>query len=208
MNDKIEIELAEDEDLARAKAWWKENGSSIIGGVLIGTSLVVGYNYWNSYQENHALEVAQLYEQFSQSPTSNDALDALLVEDSSSAYAQLARLNAAKEAAQAGDLDRAEALLNGALDSSPDRGLKAVTVLRLATVYQANGKVDAAIELLTGNVDAGLPLMQARADELLGDIYAQKGEADTARKHYQSAITSLTEIGQPVQFVQLKLDNL
>ena len=50
MNDKIDIELAEDEDLARAKAWWKENGSSIIGGVLIGTVVVFGYKYWQIYQ--------------------------------------------------------------------------------------------------------------------------------------------------------------
>ena len=68
MNDKIDIELAEDEDLARAKAWWKENGSSIIGGVVIGTCLVLGYNFWQSYQEDLAREVAQLYEQYALAP--------------------------------------------------------------------------------------------------------------------------------------------
>ena len=208
MNDKIDIELAEDEDLARAKAWWKENGSSIIGGVLIGTAMVVGYNYWNTYQEKHALKVAQLYESYSQAPASSEALDALLGADKNSAYAQLARLEAAKAAADSEDFEQAEVLLAGLLDNSPDRGLEAVAVLRLATVYMAGGKLDSARDLLEQNTDSGLPLMQARVDELLGDIYAQSGDRDKARMHYESAAASLTETGQSAQLVQLKLDNL
>lgn len=208
MNDKIDIELAEDEDLARAKAWWKENGSSIIGGVLIGTALVVGYNYWKTYQENHALKVAELYESFSQAPGGGEALDALLNEDKRSAYAQLARLEAARAAADNQDFDQAKSLLTGLLDSSPDAGLEAVAVLRLANVHLAGGEVDAARELLEGYTDSGLPLMQARVEELLGDIYAQGGERDEARTHYESAIANLARIGQPAALVQLKLDNL
>ena len=90
MNDKINLGIAEDEDLVRAKAWWKENGSSIIGGILIGTTMVVGYNFWQSYQEKHASEVAVLYEQYTQSSNSGAALGALLEVDDKTSYAQLA----------------------------------------------------------------------------------------------------------------------
>ena len=63
MNDKINIEIPEDEDVARAKAWWKENGSSIIGGVVIGTALVVGYNFWNQFKDTKAEQASVLYQQ-------------------------------------------------------------------------------------------------------------------------------------------------
>ncbi len=208
MNDKIDIELAEDEDLARAKAWWKENGSSIIGGVLIGTVMVFGYKYWQTYQENHAHEVAQLYEKYSQTPQDSVALDSLLAVDDTAVYAQLGRLTAAKEAVDAGQFDQAEQLLNSVLESKIDDGLRSIAILRLATIFLANGKQDAALELLEKHANSELSLMQARREELMGDIYLQKGDGVKAKEYYESSINSLTQTGQAVQLVQLKLDNL
>ncbi len=208
MNDKIDLGIAEDEDLVRAKAWWKENGSSIIGGVLIGTVLVFGYNFWQSYQVKHAAEVAGLYEQYNQSPEDSVALEALLDFDDKAAYTQLARMTAAKIATDAGEFEKAEQLLQSVLDAKTDDGLRSVAVLRLATVYLANTKQDAALALLDAQSNSGLPLMQARVQELQGDIYLQKGDADKARGFYESSIVSMQQIGQPFVLIQLKLDNL
>lgn len=208
MNDKIDIGMAEDEDLVRAKAWWKENGSSIIGGVLIGTALVFGYNFWQSYQEKHASEVAGLYEQYTQAPEEGASLDALLKADDRSTYTQLARMTAAKAATDAGELEKAEQLLNSILESKTDAGIRSVAVLRLATVYLANAKQDAALTLLEAQANTDLLLMQARIEELQGDIYLQKGDTEKARGYYESSIASMQEIGQPSTLIQLKLDNL
>jgi predicted negative regulator of RcsB-dependent stress response len=207
MNDKIDLGIAEDEDLVRARAWWKENGSSIIGGVLIGTAMVFGYNFWQSYQEKHASEVAVLYEQYTQSSDNGAALDALLESDDKASYAQLARMAAAKSAMDAGNAQQAENLLKGVLESKTDDGLRSVAVLRLATVYMANDKLEAALQLLDSH-DTGLSLFQARAQELQGDIYQQKGDSDKARELYASSIANSQQLGQPSLLTQLKLDNL
>ncbi len=208
MNDKINIGIAEDEDLVRAKAWWKENGSSIIGGVLIGTVMVVGYNFWQSYQEKHASEVAALYANYNNSPDDSAALDALLEVDDKATYTQLARLTAAKVAMEADDLELSESLLQGILSSQSDDSLRSVAVLRLANVYLANDKPDAALDLLDAQPGAGLPLFQARVQELQGDTYLLKGDAEKAASFYESSIAAMQLLGQPYVLIQLKLDNL
>ncbi len=94
------------------------------------------------------------------------------------------------------------------LDTKADDGLRSVAVLRLATVYLADSKQDAALALLDAQSNSGLPLLQARVQELQGDIYLQKGDADKARGFYESSIVSMQQIGQPFVLIQLKLDNL
>lgn len=208
MNDKIEIELAEDEDLARARAWWKDNGSSIIGGIAIGTAMVVGYNYWQSYQADHAEKVAELYEAQTRAPGDEVALNALIDLDGESTYAQLARMTSAREAMDAKQYEKAESLLKGVLTSSKDKGLIAVARLRLATVYLAQNKSDDVITLLDTQENSGIALQQAREDELKGDAYLQKGDKAKVRALYQSSIDALAEAGQSAGLVQIKLDNL
>lgn len=208
MNDKIDIELAEDEDLIRAKAWWKENGSSIIAGIVIGTTMVVGYNYWQRYQEKHALQVAQLYEAYSQAPQDNEALDQLLAVDSTAVYSQLARLTAAKQAVEAEQYDQAEKMLEEVMTSADDQGLRSVAILRKAAVYLAQDKTDDALALLDKQAAFSAPLMQARIAELKADANLAKGEAELARGLYESSISLLEEAGQAATLVQLKLDNL
>jgi len=208
MNDKIEIELAEDEDLARARAWWKENGSSIIGGIAIGTAMVVGYNYYQSYQADHAEQVATLYEVQTQAPDDEVALGALIDLDGKSTYAQLARMTSARKAMDAKQYDKAESLLNGVLTTSKDNGLKAVATLRLATVYLAQSKSDEVIKLLDAQASSNIPLQRATENELKGDAYFQKGDKEQSAKFYQASIDALTEAGQSAGLVQIKLDNL
>ncbi len=208
MNDKIDIELAEDEDMARAKAWWKENGSSIIAGIVIGTIIVVGYNYWKTYKENHALQIAQLYEDYTATPDDQGALDKLVQADTSAVYSQLARMNAAKQAHDAQEFDQAEKLLGEVMSATDDQGLRAVAALRLALVYLAQDKPAEAIGLLDKQTGLALPLMQARVAELKADAYLKQGDSQTAQELYQSSIDLLGEAGQPANLVQLKLDNL
>ena len=208
MNDKIEIELAEDEDLVRARAWWKENGSSIIAGIAIGVVMVVGYNYWQSYQDNRANEVAQLYEAYVQAPNDEAVLDALVDANASSTYAQLARMTSARKAADDQQYDQAAALLKEVLASGTDSGLKAVAALRLATVYLSQNKPDEAIQVLDAQADSDIALQQARMSETKADAYLQKGDQAQARALYQSSINALTGAGQPATLVQLKLDNI
>ena len=57
------LQFSGDPDMDRAKAWWNEHGRSIVGGVVIGLSAVVGFNYWQNYQQTQAGDASILFEQ-------------------------------------------------------------------------------------------------------------------------------------------------
>lgn len=208
MNDKIDIEIAEDEDLARAKAWWKENGSSIITGVAVGTAMVVGFNFWQTYQDKQTLEVAKLYETYADNSQTSDTLEALLEKNSDAVYAQLARFKAAKTAVDNSQFEQAENLLNDIINSKTDEGLRLVATLRLANVYLAQNKLGEVLILLAEKGQTDLPLMQGRVSELMADAHAANGDIEQAKAAYLVSIERFTQTRQPVVLVQLKLDNL
>ena len=39
----------EEEQVEKLKAWLKENGLSIVMGIIIGVGGIGGYNYWNPF---------------------------------------------------------------------------------------------------------------------------------------------------------------
>lgn len=36
----------EEQQIEAAKKWWKENGSSIVTGLMLGLAVLFGYRYW------------------------------------------------------------------------------------------------------------------------------------------------------------------
>ena len=42
--------LTEEEQVEQLKKWWKENGLSIVGGVVVGLALVFGWRSWQHHQ--------------------------------------------------------------------------------------------------------------------------------------------------------------
>ena len=51
----------EDEQVEKLKTWLKENGMSIVFGVIIGVGGIGGYNYWNHYQQTRAAAASAQY---------------------------------------------------------------------------------------------------------------------------------------------------
>ena len=50
----IDPRYSEDEQAERLKEWWKKNGTSVIVGVVIGVSAIVGVNLWRNYTQTQA----------------------------------------------------------------------------------------------------------------------------------------------------------
>ena len=67
-----DIVLTEEEQAERVKAWWKENGSSVITGAIVGLGLIAGYNYWQDWQRQDTEAASAAYE---------DLLDAMVTPD-------------------------------------------------------------------------------------------------------------------------------
>mgnify|MGYP001818474615 CR=1 FL=1 len=92
----------EEEQVEKLKAWLKENGLSIVLGIVVGVGGIGGYNYWTHLQETTAAEASAQYSNLMEAlQAGNDEqvqqrADTLLADYSSTEYAVLARLALAR----------------------------------------------------------------------------------------------------------------
>ncbi len=208
MNDKIDIELVEDEDVARVKAWWRDNGTSIIAGVAIGTAVVVGYNYWTSHKEQKAIAASELYQQAISENGDATLVEQLSANNKDSAYAALAQLKLAKDQIDGKDFVAAIRTLESALADSKEPAMQQFIRLRLAIAKLAAGDNEGALTLVRSSDLANDESLTARLKEIEGDALANTGDAEAAALAYQAALDAPPFAGQSRQFLQLKLDNL
>ncbi len=211
MAEERHLQLALDDDTARARAFWKENGRSIVAGVLLGLGGIAGFNYWKSYQQTQGEQASILFEQLQSGQADADVksvADQLKADFRSTAYADLAALAMAKTLVEASDLDAAVRELTWVMDNTKDSGFRHISRLRLAAVLLAQKTPDKALKILE-IADKGS--FESRYQELLGDAFAQRGLAgddDLARSAYERSLLTLPEGASHVGLVQLKLDNI
>jgi len=200
----------DDEQVEKLKAWLKENGLSIILGIVLGAGGIGGYKYWQEYQKNRASEASTHFEsllgalQAGDSKTLQQQADILTADFESTDYAQLARLALARSYVDNGDFVQAETELQAVVGSAGQSPLAYVARTRLAAVQIQNGRLDQALATL----DVDFPdAFVARVEELRGDALAGKGQLSEARDAYQKA-----QRAQPgpadAGFLKQKLDDL
>ena len=59
----MEIYETEEEQVAALKDWWKENGTSVITGVIAAVLIVAGWNFWQSHQKDKMSQASTVYQQ-------------------------------------------------------------------------------------------------------------------------------------------------
>lgn len=207
----MDIHRTEEEQVEALKAWWAENGRSAVFGIALGLGAIFGYRAWQAHEVAQAEAASLRYEELliaMQQPGSNEIrgrAEALLREHPDGAYAVFANMVLAREAVDAGDLDRAEALLASARRANRDDVLDLELRLRLAQVQSARGRHDEALALL--DVEAGAHYAAA-FEELRGDIEARRGNSVQARAAYERALAAARAAGADAGVLELKLDNL
>ena len=207
----MEINETEEQRIEHIKAWWKENASSVITGLLLGLALLFGAKSWFAYQDRRAEEASNIYVTMSGALARGDenlvreSAGSLIEEYSSSPYATLAALTLAKLHLAHNELEAAHAQLQWALDKSDAAPLRPLLRLRLARVMVAEGKLDETEALLAQSTPdkAYAPLY----NELKGDINAARGAVDEARAQYELALATLPPESAERHLVQLKYDN-
>ena len=207
----MEINETDEQRLETIKAWWKENASSIITGLLLGLALLFGAKSWYAYQDRKGEEASNIYVSMmsalarGEEGLVTDRAGILIGDYSSSPYATLAALALAKLKLDHGELEAARAQLQWALDKSGSKSLRPLLSLRMARVMMAQGKLDEAEALLAQSPpeSAYAPLY----DELKGDIHAARGAIDEARAEYENALAALPPESAEHQLLQLKYEN-
>ena len=207
----MEINETDEQRLESIKAWWKENASSIITGLLLGLALLFGAKSWFAYQDRKAEEASNIYVTMTsalargEESLVTDRAGVLIGEYSSSPYATLAALTLAKLKLDQGELEAAHAQLQWALDKSGSETLRPLVRLRLARVMVAEGKLDEAGALLAKSPPDGA--YAPMYNELKGDIHAARGAVDEARAEYEIALAALPPESAEHRLLQLKYEN-
>ena len=199
----------EEEQIESLKKWWKENGTSVVVGLVVGFGALIGGNYWMQYNEtqsqNASLEFSQLQDDMQQSLDASVMTrgDHIINNFSDTPYAVLSAFAIAKLKVDEGDLLSARARLQWVLDNSKQTEFLHMARIRMATVMLAEDNADGALALIN-TVEAGeyLPLYE----ELKGDIYAAKSQKGQARSAYERALKANDKGDNSM--LQMKLDDL
>jgi predicted negative regulator of RcsB-dependent stress response len=215
---------SDEEQIEALKSWWKENGSSLITGVIVVLAVFFGVRQWQAGQDAKAGMASDLYQQIADIAIDNlttavddNARQAALVSFNQlktdfpdSVYTRYAALAVAKFQVEQGQLEEAAQALQWVLDN-PDLGLiqesdeemVKVARLRLARVKVAQEQYQTALDLLNG-VEAGT--FTTGFAEAEGDALYGLGRREEALAAYQRALAANTETN-PV-LLQLKMQDL
>ncbi|MEJ2692421.1 MAG: tetratricopeptide repeat protein [Candidatus Thiodiazotropha sp.] len=169
----------EEEQVEALKRWWKENGTSVIAGVVIGLGGVFGWQAWNNYQDR-------------------------VGSDASLAFNQLVsaqHLIQANLKLEQGEPAAARSQLEWAMGQANNESLKQLAQLNLARILLSDGDLDGAEKLAT--VESGG--FAGEFAQLRGDIAAKRGDKQAAFDAYTLAMTQETSNRN---LLQMKLDDL
>ncbi len=191
----MDVYKTDEEQAEMLKRWLRDNGLSLVTGIMLGVAVLYGIKSWSEYGVRKAESASGLYLQFlGESAKGLDVAvkqyDVLVKDFSDSEYTVLASLNMAKLQAGKNDLTAARAHLQWALDHARDDGTKHIARLRLARMQMADGDVDAADKLITGIAD---PSFTTLYEELRGDIAMARGKMDEAHAAYERALAAMPE---------------
>ncbi|NKB75871.1 MAG: tetratricopeptide repeat protein [Gammaproteobacteria bacterium] len=205
MAEREKPKFTEDEDMERARAFWKSNGSSIVGGIVLGLAAIVGYNYWQYLEKNEGEGASSLFDQIAAGKEAMTVADDLIEGYSGSPYASLGALAAAKTAVESNDIEKAKTYLNWILSNSKDEGILHIARLRLGAVLLSAKNSSEALSLL--KIEE-MSTFASRYHELIGDANVQLGNVAEAKEAYQRSLDTSSIASGGRQLIQLKLENV
>ncbi len=202
---------SEQEDLEKLKSWWKNYGTALIMGILLGLAVLVGNKYWQKYKEELRVTASAIYDQliYDLRRKKHDAVrdrgDRLIEDFASTPYAAKAALILARLSFDAGDNDTAVRRLQWAMEHASDSAVEHTARLRLARLLMDKGMTKEAFSLIDVKDQSGF---EAEYQELRGDLLVLEGRKDEARAAYRAAIDALS-VGSPYRRILImKLDDL
>ena len=199
----------EEQQVEALKTWWKENGTAVIIGALLGIGALGGWRGWGWYQEKQAVNASDIFSSVQESMIAGDRAsfqeqaETLRTDYASTPYAVLATLHEAKAQAEQGELKAAAESLHWAIKHSAQSSIRDVARIRLARVLVADHKLDAAQAVIDQEFSEGY---RSLVHEIQGDILIARGEPEQAKQAYDLALESARASG--VEFLQMKRDDL
>lgn len=199
----------EEEQVEALKRWWKENGISTIVGIVVGIALILGWNYWRSYNKEQAAQASALYDQLlttvdaGNKESAEKLAERVQAEFGNTPYALYSGLIQAKLKVEQGDVAAAKPILEK-LAAKSNEELSHIARIRLVRLMLATGQYEQGLQVINQVDPASSSGFSANYDELLGDLYVALDRLDEARTSYQNALRN----GSQSPLLPLKIDDL
>jgi predicted negative regulator of RcsB-dependent stress response len=200
-----------DDQLASLKAWWKQYGTALITGIVIGLVLLVGGNYWKQFKIKRAEAASQLYEkliadmQQGKSDAASTMAAKLMQDYGATPYAGKSALLMARQRFDAKDIDGTRSHLEWAMKNASETQVQHIARLRLARLLLDQGETAPAMTLLDIKDMDGFV---SEYEEIRGDILVAQGDREGARRAYQTAIEKISSASSYLQVLTMKRNNL
>jgi predicted negative regulator of RcsB-dependent stress response len=207
----------EEEQVEAIKSWWKENGRSLLIGIVVAVAAVVGWKGWQQKVETESANASIRYQNLVESmlalqaspdaedqrATAQHLADTIREEHGDTGYASMAALLVARAAVDAGELEQALQELDWVVENGSSEELKQLALLRSARIQLARGEQQQAESLLTKTTDSYFPSL---VNELKGDLFVAKGDKAQAHEAYVRALETASQQGRPI--LEMKRDNV
>lgn len=193
----------EEQQVEAIKRFWKDNGTAIIVGAVLGLGGLWGWRYYSDTQIE-AKEQASAQYQSAIEQLENDganSVEQFISKHPDTGYSNIAGLVLAGKMVNDNNLDGAASQLKQVMDTTSDKHLKSLAGVRLARVQIQQQQADQALSTLNAINDESFKALVA---EIKGDAFVQQAKMDDARTAYTEAL----EADGQNQLVQMKLDNL
>lgn len=206
------IELEDEHEVGeRVRAWLRNNGGTLLGGMALGIGLIFGWNWWQDSRVEHRITAATQFDALVRAADEGDLDTAGIMAQSlidgfaDTPYALFGQLRLAELNNQQGAIDAARQALDTASGLKiEDAALGALLGLRIAQLEISMDQPQAALDRLA-SID---PAFIALTAQLRGDALVKLGLADQAREAYREALTRMDSTEPLRQIVERKLAEL
>jgi predicted negative regulator of RcsB-dependent stress response len=193
------LDLEEQEQVDQLRAFWQKYRNLITGVVTAALFAYAGYSGYQWWRTSQASDASQLYETMMVAINKGDkdqtlrAADDLQKQFSSTPYAAMSSLIAAKLASDAGDAKKATDYLRWAAKNSSDQGYVALAKLRLILQLIEQGSAQDLAEADAILKEKPVAGFEALWSERRGDWYLVQQNISEARKSYEAAWVQLKQ---------------
>lgn len=204
------LDLEEQEQLDRIKAFWKQFGNIISGVLILVFGSIAAYNGYQWWQRDKAAQAAGMYDEVERAAKGGDpakisrAFADMKERFGGTTYAAQAGLLSAKALYEKGQAEQAKAPLEWVASNAAEESYRAIAKLRLASILFEGKSYDAALKLVDG-----LPKeFEALANDRRGDILLAQGKRDDAKAAFEKAYKGMDERSEYRRLIEVKLNAL
>lgn len=207
----MDIYASDEEKGEEIKQWWRDNGTSMVIGIVLGITVLFGGRQWMNQQHVHTVNASNHYQLLrnllleSKVEQAETEADVIFNSFANTSYATFSAFELAKYYADNQDLETSKSYLQWVIQNAQLKAQVETARLRLSHLLLQEGKYTQALEQIA---QAELMSFESLYTELEGDIHIAQGEKQEAEKAYQTVLSALEAENPRYVIVKLKLDDV